>query len=124
MPTPTLRLFHERIAPRQARALPAATRVLYVRTGGITVSHGGAATPLEADRAWHGTGACAVTSGEHGAELLRWELGGATAEGTPVLEQRMELPAGGRWLMRCDRVDFDPGGVALPHRHRGAASAA
>ena len=21
--------------------------------------------------------------------------------------------------MRCDRVDFDPGGVALPHRHRG-----
>jgi quercetin dioxygenase-like cupin family protein len=31
----------------------------------------------------------------------------------------MELPEGGAWLMRCDRVDFDPGGVALPHRHRG-----
>jgi quercetin dioxygenase-like cupin family protein len=31
----------------------------------------------------------------------------------------MELAAGEAWLMRCDRVDFDPGGVALPHRHRG-----
>ena len=51
--------------------------------------------------------------------MLRWELGAAAAEGEPMLEQRMELPEGGAWLMRCDRVDFDPGGVALPHRHRG-----
>ena len=28
-------------------------------------------------------------------------------------------PGPGDWLVRCDRVDFDPGGVALPHCHRG-----
>ena len=28
-------------------------------------------------------------------------------------------PGGAGWLMRCDRVDFDPGGIAPPHRHRG-----
>jgi quercetin dioxygenase-like cupin family protein len=120
MPRPMLRLFRDQLAPRQARALAAANRVLYTQAGEISVSHLGAATPLATDHAWHGAGACAVTAGERGgATVLRWELGAAAAEGEPMLEQRMELPEGGAWLMRCDRVDFDPGGVALPHRHRG-----
>ena len=119
MPRPTLRLFRDHLAPRQARALAAATRVLYAQTGDVSVSHLGAATPLPADHAWHGAGACAVTAGERDATMLRWELATAAAEAEPLLEQRMELPEDGAWLMRCDRVDFDPGGVALPHRHRG-----
>jgi quercetin dioxygenase-like cupin family protein len=125
MPTPMLRLFRDLLAPRQARALPGATRVLYAQVGDVSVSHLGAAVPLTMDHAWHGTGACAVTAGERGATLLRWELAGAEAlaealaEGEPMLAQPMALPEGGAWLIRCDRVDFDPGGVALPHRHRG-----
>jgi hypothetical protein len=71
MPSATLRLFRDELAPRQARALPAATRVLYVQTGDISVSHLGSATPLAMDHAWHGTGACAVTAGERDATLLR-----------------------------------------------------
>ncbi|HXH84274.1 MAG TPA: cupin domain-containing protein, partial [Candidatus Tectomicrobia bacterium] len=35
------------------------------------------------------------------------------------LDQPMALDPSAPWLMRCDRVDFEPGGVALPHRHRG-----
>ena len=31
----------------------------------------------------------------------------------------MALDPHASWLLRCDRVDFDRGGIALPHRHRG-----
>ena len=55
------------------------------------------------------------------ATLLRWELvaADAAADGELVLEQAMDLVPAAAWLMRCDRVEFDPGGIALPHRHRG-----
>jgi quercetin dioxygenase-like cupin family protein len=42
---------------------------------------------------------------------LVWELG---EEGEPL-----ELDSGEEWLMRCDRVDFPPGGVAYLHTHQG-----
>ncbi len=35
-----------------------------------------------------------------------------------LLSAQLELPPGPR-LMRCDRVDFPPGGVALLHTHQG-----
>ena len=40
-----------------------------------------------------------------------WELGD---EGEPL-----ELTQDAEWLMRCDRVDFPPGGVAYRHTHPG-----
>jgi len=48
---------------------------------------------------------------------VRWELGG-DATGSKlgvgvVLDPSIE------WLMRCDRVDFPPGGVAYRHTHPG-----
>jgi hypothetical protein len=36
-----------------------------------------------------------------------------------MLEHPIRLDDERGWLIRCDRVDFEPGGVALPHRHRG-----
>ena len=64
---------------------------------------------------------CVVRAGQAEATLLRWELVavGAAPDGELVLEHAMDLAPATAWLMRCDRVDFDPGGVALPHRHRG-----
>ena len=41
------------------------------------------------------------------------------AGGRVLLEHPIDLAGGSGWLMRCDRVDFDPGGVAPPHRHQG-----
>ena len=41
------------------------------------------------------------------------------AGGRVLLEHPIDLAGGAGWLMRCDRVDFEPGGVAPPHRHRG-----
>src|SRR5438105_2954591 len=38
---------------------------------------------------------------------------------TLLLEHEIRLDPAARYLMRCDRVEFDPGGEALPHRHKG-----
>jgi quercetin dioxygenase-like cupin family protein len=121
MPAAILRLFRDQLAPGRSRALQPANRVLYAQSGDVAVVHAGATSTLATDSAWHGAGACVVRAGEAEATLLRWELvaAGAAPDGELVLEQAMDLAPAGAWLVRCDRVDFDPGGVALPHRHRG-----
>src|SRR5919109_4548616 len=49
---------------------------------------------------------------------LVWELGdGMHAE--PKLSVDVELDPARPWLLRCDRVDFPPGGVAYLHTHPG-----
>ena len=121
MPAATLRLFRDRLGPAQTRVLPPAPRVLYAHGGEVRVAHDGAPASIAADTAWHGRGACELRGSDGDVTALRWELvtSATPREGELVLEQTMELDAGAAWLMRCDRVDFDPGGVALPHRHRG-----
>jgi quercetin dioxygenase-like cupin family protein len=120
-----LRLWEDALGPGSAYALPAAPRVLYVREGAVTVRGAGGATGVEADAAWHAASACEVAAGPAGAALLRWELArGGAGGGTGVtsrllLEHALALDPAVPHLMRCDRVDFAPGGVALPHRHRG-----
>jgi len=52
-----------------------------------------------------------------GAALV-WELGESAADGAAVAAEVDLDPALG-WLMRCDRVDFPPGGVAYRHTHPG-----
>jgi quercetin dioxygenase-like cupin family protein len=40
-------------------------------------------------------------------------------EGGSALVTEVELGGAGRWVVRCDRVDFPPGGVAYRHVHPG-----
>ena len=50
--------------------------------------------------------------------VLVWEL----ADGEPgeaKLTAPVELDRNEQWLMRCDRVDFPPAGVAYLHTHQG-----
>jgi hypothetical protein len=47
---------------------------------------------------------------------LVWEIGGGT-EGA-ALSAEVDL-APGEWLVRCDRVDFPPAGIAYRHTHPG-----
>ena len=49
---------------------------------------------------------------------LVWELDGGGAE-EALFAAEVELDEGTDWLMRCDRVDFPPGGVAYRHTHPG-----
>jgi hypothetical protein len=48
---------------------------------------------------------------------LVWEVGGS-GEGAKTSVDA-DLRTGTQWLMRCDRVDFAPGGVAYLHTHPG-----
>ena len=119
-----LRLFEDHVSTH-GHTLPALNRVLYVREGGVTVTGAGGPARVETSQAWHGAGPCTVTAGAAGATVLRYELARAGATTPPgegsrlLLEHPIDLVPSEEYLMRCDRVDFAPGGVALPHRHRG-----
>jgi hypothetical protein len=53
----------------------------------------------------------------HGPALL-WELA-EEARPDAALSAPVDLDPAADWLMRCDRVDFPPGGVAYRHTHPG-----
>ena len=46
-------------------------------------------------------------------------FGAARVEGHALVWELTGDPGPGEWLMRCDRVDFPPGGVAYRHVHPG-----
>jgi hypothetical protein len=106
----TLRLIADRLQPGARLSLSPTPRVLYERERGAILCMGAAVLGV------------AVETSILRFELVRGEVS-ATAlgkvESRLLLEHVMELEAARAWLMRCDRVDFAPGGVALPHGHRG-----
>ena len=127
-----LKLYRDELAPLAVVQMPlssAPLRAMYVVSGGLRLGSGGATATLGANSAWHNRGAVRVASGNLGAVALRWELTPAGAPiatlacdhatSTLVLSAPMALASGERWLLRCDRVDFPPGGEALLHTHRG-----
>ena len=132
----TLRLCEDRFEPgARTPALPALNRVLYVLVGELSVASDEASAEVRAHSAWHSAAACAVEAGPSGALVLRYELvpgelptlplADAALAGIvvrPLLEQPIDLDPGALHLMRCDRVDFAPGAVALPHGHKGGGT--
>jgi len=129
-----LRLTRDRLDSLARLMLPPAPRVVYVLDGAMTVANrpptaeAGLAHPAPIHTAWHGAGAAILVAGETAATVLRYELTGAerapapTAAGVEsrrLLEHAIDLDPARAWLMRCDRVDFAPGGVARPHGHKG-----
>jgi len=119
----TLRLCEDRLPAAGRLRLPALNRVLYARRSAISVASGAGDARVVEGQAWHGAGACEVAAGDAGAAVLRYELIRGTApaggDATVLLEHAIDLDPRAEYLMRADRVDFAPGGVALPHRHRG-----
>ena len=49
---------------------------------------------------------------------LVWELGEEAPAGA-LLSRELQLDPSTDWLLRCDRVDFEPGGIAYRHTHPG-----
>ena len=112
----SLRLVEDRLAAGAAAPAPRVPRVLYAVSGELR--GGEPAEPVSAV----GPADLAVHAGPAGAVLYRVELvrqPPPAAGGRVLLEHPIDLAGGAGWLMRCDRVDFDPGGIAPPHRHRG-----
>jgi len=51
---------------------------------------------------------------------LVWQLDATEEEADgALLSRRVELDPFVEWVLRCDRVDFPPGGVAYTHTHPG-----
>ena len=128
-----LRLVEDELAPGSRIAVPevAGFRVIYVARGraGIVPEGGPGEVRLEENTARFGATGCTASSGESGATLWRWEMvrgqdDGWQAEGEEgqsVLKAShgLELDRGREQMMRCDRVDFPPGGIAYTHIHSG-----
>jgi hypothetical protein len=53
-----------------------------------------------------------------GGGALVWELGDE-APPDALLSAEVDLDDATEWLMRCDRVEFEPGGIAYRHVHPG-----
>lgn len=107
-----------------ALTLDRVARIVYVVRGDLDVTTGDTTVTLRENEAWHGEGDCWL-SARADARLWRWELrpvGAATprdATGTTVKLARVIDLTAGDYLMRCDRVDFPPGGIAYTHTHQG-----
>lgn len=117
-----LRLVEDRFGPGEARALPPSNRVVYVVTGRLQVSSGGAPIDVDENQAWYGSAECRLAAGEGGARAWRWELRAvdrANPDETVTLAREIELDPAAGYLLRCDRVDFPPGGIAYTHTHQG-----
>ena len=111
-----LRLTEDRVAPGGRVTLPALNRVLYVLDGALALD----GVSVRANEARHATHSSSVVAGPAGAIVLRYELVRAGTPSAPaLLEHAIRLDPSTDYLMRCDRVDFDPGGEAMPHRHQG-----
>jgi hypothetical protein len=126
----TLRLFEDILTAAESATLPPRRRVVYVVEGRVLVSAEGPAGAFAANSAWFGAGSCTVQAGTEGARLWRWELvrtpvgddgvvSGPGVMSRPLLMSDIDLDPTIQYLMRCDRVDFPPGGIAYTHTHAG-----
>lgn len=121
----SLRLVEHRLETGALRSFAKGPRVLFVRAGTIRLvspGHAEGAAPVGQDAAVFSAGACGVQSYRNALSFLAFELvrqPSPPAGGRVLLEHPIALDPKGAWLMRCDRVDFAPGGVAPRHGHRG-----
>jgi hypothetical protein len=46
-------------------------------------------------------------------------FGAARVDGPALVWEIAGAPGAGEWIVRCDRVDFPPGGIAYRHVHPG-----
>jgi quercetin dioxygenase-like cupin family protein len=121
--THALEFFRDQLPAGAQLSLPDdCARVLYVRSGSLTARSRAIVTTLAPNSAWHGDRSCEAVAGKAGAEVYRWELrretGAAVAKS--ALRAALTLDAKLAYLMRCDRVDFPPAGIAYTHTHQGA----
>jgi hypothetical protein len=123
----TLRLYEDRLGARAKPApLPGCNRVIYVRDGMVSTG----ATMLSPNSASYSGSETKLAAGTDGAHLLRYELVAGSSPDDILLEgenlssrlllaAKVDLEPGDGYLMRCDRVDLPPGGIAYTHTHQG-----
>ena len=121
-----LKLHTDCLGGNKGVTFAAAWRALYVAEGAVIVRAADISASLDANGAWCGRAPPSIAAGKAGARVLRWELARAQNEpatttvtdGALTLAVPVTLPAA-KVLLRCDRVEFPPGGEALTHVHQG-----
>ena len=126
-----LSLYKDETLPQAQIQLPPgnALRAVYVIHGGLRLRAGNFSGVLGGNSAFHATDVTQLAAGHLTTWALRWELTragapDAVASGTGVTSKKLltaalQLDPAHPYLLRCDRVDFPPGGEALTHTHRG-----
>jgi hypothetical protein len=95
-----LQVLEHRVSAGQTLRLDPTPRVVYL---------------IDDNAARYSAGECSITGPEH---ALAFELVPAPSPGA-LLSSALEPLAGEDHLIRCDRVDFPPRGVAYLHTHQG-----
>lgn len=95
-----LQVVEHHVRDGETVSLTAAPRILY---------------DLEGNQARYESGEATITGPTH---VLAFELVEAGSDAA-LLGAPVELDSGEPRLLRCDRVDFPPGGVAYLHTHQG-----
>jgi len=127
-----LRLFTDKLGPRAAltHPLPAAIRAIFVVDGMASIAAGRTSATLAANSGWFSPDSVTFAAAASGAHLLRWELvktpeashGIAMGENVAsqlTLEAELQLDPKAEYLLRCDKVELPPGGIAYTHTHQG-----
>lgn len=130
-----LHLYLDRIeAKAAALSFPdGPVRAIYVIDGALALLDGaGTVGTLSANSAAHRASGWRIAGGHVATRALRWELVASSAE--PVLHSAagfssslllsapLSLKPETQYLLRCDRVDFPPGGEAFLHTHQGSGT--
>jgi quercetin dioxygenase-like cupin family protein len=119
-----MRLLEDRLmVGAEPQRLPPLHRVLFVPEGEPRVASQSGEQSVATGHAWYGHEPCGLRAGDANARVLRFELyrdhPPELDGGRLKLAHSIDLDPGAAWLMRCDRVDFEPAGEAPLHRHRG-----
>jgi len=125
-----LRLYKDELAPAAPLTLNGSgVTAIYVVSGGLRVRTGSFSGVLGANSVFHSADAAQLSAGNLATVVLRWQLAragapDARATGDGVISSELlgavlQLDTSKAYLLRCDRVDFPPGGEALTHTHRG-----
>jgi quercetin dioxygenase-like cupin family protein len=118
--THALEFFRDQLPAGARLSLPdPCPRVLYVRSGSLAARSVAVVATLAPNSAWHGRHPCEAVAGSAGAEIYRWELRREATGAACALRAALTLEPRRAYLVRCDRVDFPPGGIAYTHTHQG-----
>ncbi len=125
-----LKLYLHELAPAaQLTVNPQGVTATYVVSGGLRLRAGNFTGTVGANSAFHAPDVMQLAAGNLATVVLRWQLTrigapaalatGAGVSSTLLLNAPLQLDTATDYLLRCDRVDFPPGGEALTHTHRG-----